>query len=69
MEMPWDSPTPFADEGGAVLWLDPRKGPNPVEPTGRNNAHFLMLIFAGWIDRHQQDMIKFLHEENRALCE
>jgi len=24
---------------------------------------FLMLIFAGWINRHQQDVIEFLEEE------
>jgi hypothetical protein len=28
---------------------------------------FLMLIFAGWVNRHQQDMIEYLQEENRAL--
>jgi hypothetical protein len=30
---------------------------------------FLMLIFAGWISRHQQDVIDYLEEENRALRE
>ena len=30
---------------------------------------FLMLIFAGWVNRHQQDVIEFLQEENRALRE
>jgi hypothetical protein len=28
---------------------------------------FLMLIFAGWVNRHQQDVIGYLQEENRAL--
>jgi hypothetical protein len=28
---------------------------------------FLMLIFAGWVNRHQQDVIEYLQEENRAL--
>ena len=30
---------------------------------------FLMLIFAGWVNRHQQDVIEALQEENRALRE
>ena len=30
---------------------------------------FLMLIFAGWVNRHQQDVIESLQEENRALRE
>ncbi len=28
-----------------------------------------MLIFAGWVNRHQQDVIEYLQEENRALRE
>ena len=30
---------------------------------------FLMLIFAGWVNRHQQDAFEYLQEENRALRE
>jgi len=30
---------------------------------------FLMLIFAGWVSRHQQGVIDYLQEENRALRE
>jgi hypothetical protein len=30
---------------------------------------FLMLIFAGWVNRHQQDVIEYLQEENRSLRE
>ncbi len=30
---------------------------------------FLMLIFAGWVNRHQKDVIEYLQEENRALRE
>ena len=30
---------------------------------------FLMLIFAGWVNRHQQDVIEYLQEENRGLRE
>jgi transposase InsO family protein len=28
-----------------------------------------MLVFAGWVSRHQQDVIDYLQEENRALRE
>jgi hypothetical protein len=28
---------------------------------------FLMMIFAGWVNRHQQEGIEYLQEENRAL--
>ena len=24
---------------------------------------FLMLVFAGWVNRHQQEMIEYLQEE------
>ena len=30
---------------------------------------FLMLIFTGWANRHQRDVIEYLQEENRALRE
>ena len=30
---------------------------------------FLMMIFAGWVNRHQQDVIEYLQAENRALRE
>ncbi len=30
---------------------------------------FLMLIFAGWVNRSQQDVIDYLQEENRVLRE
>ena len=30
---------------------------------------FLMLIFAGWVNRSQQNVIEYLHEENRVLRE
>jgi transposase InsO family protein len=30
---------------------------------------FLMMIFAGWVNRHQQDVIEYIQEENRALRE
>jgi len=28
---------------------------------------FLMMLFAGWVNRHQQDVIEYLQAENRAL--
>ncbi len=30
---------------------------------------FLMLIFAGWVNRSQQDVLEYLQEENRVLRE
>ncbi len=30
---------------------------------------FLILIFAGWVNRNQQDIIEYLQEENRVLRE
>jgi len=30
---------------------------------------FLMLIFAGWVNRSQQNLIEYLQEENRVLRE
>ena len=30
---------------------------------------FLLLVFAGWVNRHQQDVIDYLREENRVLRE
>jgi len=30
---------------------------------------FLVLTLAGWLNRHQEDLIDYLREENRVLCE
>ena len=30
---------------------------------------FLVLTFAGWVNRHQDDLIDYLREENRVWCE
>ena len=30
---------------------------------------FLVLTFAGWVNRHQDDLIAYLREENRVLRE
>ena len=29
--------------------------------------HILIALVAGWINRHQQQVITYLHEENRVL--
>jgi putative transposase len=31
--------------------------------------HLLLMMFAGWVNRHQLDMIDYLQEENRVLKE
>ena len=31
--------------------------------------HFLLLTFAGWVNRHQEAVIDYLQEENRVLRE
>ena len=28
---------------------------------------FLMMLFAEWVNHHQQEVIEYLQEENRAL--
>ena len=30
---------------------------------------FLVLTYAGWVNRHQDDLIAYLREENRVLRE
>ena len=32
-------------------------------------VQFLVLTFAGWVNRHQDDLIDYLREENRVLRE
>ena len=29
--------------------------------------HFLVLALAGWVNRHQENLIDYLREENRVL--
>ena len=31
--------------------------------------HFLVFTVAGWLNRHQEDLIDYLREENRVLRE
>ncbi len=38
-------------------------------PMNTLHLQFLMLIFAGWVNRGQQDVIEYLQEENRVLRE
>ena len=38
-------------------------------PMNTLQLQFLMLIFAGWVNRGQQDVIAYLQEENRVLRE
>ncbi len=38
-------------------------------PMNSLQLQFLMLIFAGWVNRGQQDVIAYLQEENRVLRE
>ena len=40
-----------------------------LRPMNALPLQVLMLIFAGWVNRHQQDVIEYLQEENRALRE
>ena len=40
--------------------------PNSMSPTP---LHFLLLTLAGWMNRHQQNAIEYLLEENRVLRE
>ncbi len=37
---------------------------SPLQP-----LQMLLLIFSGWVDRHQQQVIEYLLEENRVLRE
>jgi hypothetical protein len=36
----------------------------PLDP-----FRFLQIVLAGWVNRHQQDVIDYLREENRVLRE
>ncbi len=38
-------------------------------PMNTLQIQFLLAIFAGWVNRSQQDVIEYLQEENRALRE
>jgi hypothetical protein len=40
-----------------------------LRPMNALPLQFLMLIFAGWVNRHQQDVIEYLQEENPLLRE
>jgi hypothetical protein len=34
-----------------------------------NPFQFLVIVLAGWINQRQQNVIEYLREENRVLCE
>jgi hypothetical protein len=38
--------------------------PSLIQP-----LHFLLMMFAGWVNRHQLDVVEYLKEENRMLKE
>ncbi len=40
-----------------------------IGPMNNLQLQLLMLIFAGWVNRGQQDVIEYLQEENRVLRE
>ncbi|TMQ12240.1 MAG: hypothetical protein E6J90_32145 [Deltaproteobacteria bacterium] len=29
---------------------------------------FLLLVFAGWVNRRQREVVEYLQEENRVVC-
>ena len=33
----------------------------------QNPLHFVLLTLAGWVNRHHEDVIEYLKEENRVL--
>jgi hypothetical protein len=37
------------------------------ETSSPSSRHFLLLLFAGWVNRHQNQVIDCLMEENRVL--
>jgi hypothetical protein len=54
---------------GGVLSLFRHADWSIFGPMNTLQLEFLMLIFAGWVNRGQQDVIEYLQEENRVLRE
>ncbi len=55
---------------GAVSWAQFRHADwSMFGPMNTMQLQFLMSIFAGWVNRSQQDVIEYLEEENRVLRE
>ncbi len=50
----------------AYLWHPDRR---TLWPVNMLQLQFLISIFAGWVNRGQQDIIEYLQEENRVLRE
>jgi hypothetical protein len=40
-----------------------------IAPMNTLPLQFLLMTFAGWVNRSQQDVIEYLQEENPFLCE
>ncbi len=38
-----------------------------IKPASMEHLRFVLLVFAGWVNRQQQDIIDYLKEENRIL--
>ena len=53
---------------GPLDTSSPAPDPGPMTPLGPP-LQFLLLTFGGWVNRHQQDAIDYLIEENRILRE
>ena len=63
-------------EGNPLIWIgllalsDRGTVPERVSSTGMSTFQpwqFFLITTAGWINRHQQDVIDYLVEENRVL--
>ena len=55
-----------ADRNPSLELLEPVEGIRPMQPY---LLQFLLMTFAGWLNRKQQDAIEYLKEENRVLRE
>jgi len=53
----WSSAYPWHSDGRTLC------------PVNTLQLQFLVSILAGWVNRGQQDIIEYLQEENRVLCE
>jgi hypothetical protein len=54
-----------------ACWSITHDGGSPVYSTAMSQPYrplqLLLLMFAGWVNRHQLDVIEYLQEENRVL--
>ena len=49
--------------GSTIVWTEGVI----FRPMMTYHVQFLLLVLAGWVNRHQQDVIDYLREENRVL--